>query len=182
MVLRTSLFAKTVCACDDVGRDGTDVRSGDIPGIESTMERCPVTLLILSIGVDGRMSKQEPHELEGGRVTRRARSMQHAASERVPRVDVYYRCIPRGCRGVAGERRVPLRRRAAASAGRAQLVRLACGLGVGLSRPLALLKSPLEFSLLAEGKVRMKHAHIRQVRSEARRCALLTRMQRIYSV
>lgn len=74
---------------------------------------------------------------------------------------------------------MPLRPGATPSAGRAQLVLvLAHRLGLGLPGSLALLESSLEFSLLAEREVSMKHAHISKVWSEASRCALLTRMQR----
>jgi hypothetical protein len=156
----------------------TDVRSSDIPDIECSMERRPVTLLILGIGIDSRMSKQEPNEFKGCRVRRRARSVQHSSSKCVPRVNIQCRCI-------TGERRVPLSPGAAApttATGRAQLVlMLVLVLGSGC---LALLKSSLEFSLFAESKVSMKHAHICKSGSgcgwsEASRCALLTRMQRI---
>ena len=142
------------------------------------MERGPVALLILGIGVDSRMSKQEPNEFKRRRVRRRARSVQYRSSKRVPGVHIYHRCTSRGCRCVAGERRVPLSPGATphshSTTGRAQLV-LACGLGLGLglgmSGSLALLEGSLDFSLLAESTVSMKHAHIRQVlvRSESLR-------------
>jgi len=140
------------------------------------MERGPVALLILGIGVDSRMSKQEPNEFKRCRVRRRARSVQYRSSKRVPGVHIYHRCTSRVCRCVAGERRVPLSPGAAphSTTGCAQLV-LACGLGLGLglgmSGSLALLEGSLEFSLLAESKVSMKHAHISQVlvRSESLR-------------
>lgn len=69
---------------------------------------------------------------------------------------------------------MPLSPGATPSTGRAQLVLVLArglGLGLGLSGSLALLEGSLEFSLLAEGKVRMKHAHISKVfvRSESLR-------------
>ena len=106
--------------------------------------------------------------------------MQYGSSERISHVNIYYIYVPRGCRCITGEGRVPLSPGAAPSARRAQLVLvLARGLGLGLSGPPALLESSLEFSLLAESEVSMKHAHISKVWSEASRCSLLTRMQRI---
>lgn len=106
--------------------------------------------------------------------------MQYGSSERVPHVNIYYIYAPWGCRRMTGEGRVPLSPGAAPSARRAQLVLvLARGLGLGLSRPPALFEGSLEFSLLAESEVSMKHAHISKVWSEASRRSLLTRMQRI---